>query len=155
MEGRVVILIQIYNGRSGSVCNVLIDGNLESQRLTINKPSNDNGIPLQIINNNQNWTVASLESTISGDGCLMQWKTTASSSQWLQGIWGSNTNEFVIKSGSNGLTLKPNGSAVLSGSLTQNSDASLKDDAEDVGITDCTNMLGNINVKTYTRNDME
>ena len=94
-----------------------ISGNLESQRLAINKPSNDNDIPLQIINNNQSWTVASLESTIAGDGCPMQWATPASSSQWLQGVWGSNTNEFVIKSGSNGLTLKPNGSAVLSGNL--------------------------------------
>ena len=29
MEGRVVILMKkFYNGRNGSVCNVLIDGNL-------------------------------------------------------------------------------------------------------------------------------
>ena len=74
-------------------------------------------MPLHIINNNQSWTAASLESTTAGDGCLMQWATPASSSQWLQGVWGSNTNEFVIKSGSNGLTLKPNGSAVLSSNL--------------------------------------
>ena len=54
-----------------------------------------------------------------------------------------------------GLSLKSNGSAVLSGSLTHNSDASLKGNVEDVGLTDCTNMLENTNVKTYTRNDME
>ena len=70
-----------------------ISGNLESQRLTINKPSNDDDIPLQIINNNQNWVVASLESTISGDGCLMQWVTPASSTYWRSGVWGTNTNE--------------------------------------------------------------
>ena len=28
MEGRVAILIYFFNGRSGSVCNVLTDGNL-------------------------------------------------------------------------------------------------------------------------------
>ena len=36
-----------------------ISGNLESQRLTTNEPSNDNDTPLQIINNNQSWFVAS------------------------------------------------------------------------------------------------
>ena len=75
--------------------------------------------------------MASLESTIAGDGCLMQWATPASSSRWVRGIWGSNTNEFVIKSGSNGLTLKPNGSAVLSGNL-------------DVGVTQA-----QTSIKTY------
>ena len=54
-----------------------------------------------------------------------------------------------------GLPLKSHCSAVLIGSLTQNSDASFKGNVEDVGLTDCTNMLENINVKTYTRNDME
>ena len=132
-----------------------ISGNLESQRLTINKPSNDDDIPLQIINNNQNWFVASLESTISGDGCLMQWKTTGSSTYWWSGVWGTNTNEFNIWFNYQGLSRKSNGSAVLSGSLTQNSDASFKDNVEDVDLTDCTNMLENIDVKTYTRNDME
>ena len=71
-------------------------------------------------------------------------------------IWGGS-NDYVIWNGYNGtgLTLKANGSAVLSGSLTQNSDASLKDNVEDASLKDCMNMLENINVKTYTRNDME
>ena len=56
----------------------------------------------------------------------------------------SGSNELVIKTGSNGLTIKSNGSAVLSGSLTQNPDASLKDSPEGADLTDCTNMLGNI-----------
>ena len=110
---------------------------------------------MQIINSSQNWFVASLESTIAGDGCLMQWMTAASSSYWWSGVWGTNTNDFNIRFTYQGLSLKSNGSAVLSGSLTQNSDASLKCNVEDVGLTDCTDMLGNINVKTYTRNDME
>ena len=66
-----------------------------------------------------------------------------------------NTNDFNMWFNYQGLSSKSNGSAVLSGSLTQKPDASLKGNVEDVGLTDCTNMLGNINVKTYTRNDME
>ena len=87
-------------------------------------------------------------------GCLFEYLTSASSTSWWQGVL-SGPNEFVIKAGSNGLTIKSNGSAVLSGSLKQNPDAPLKDNVEDVGLTDCRNMLENINVKTYTRNDME
>ena len=54
-----------------------------------------------------------------------------------------------------GLSLKSNGSAVLRGSLTQNSDASSKGNDEDVGLTDCMHMLQNIHAKTYTGNDMK
>ena len=87
-------------------------------------------------------------------GCLFEYRTGASSTSWWQGnLVGSN--ELVIKTGSNGLTITSNGSAVLCGSLTQNPDASLKGNVEDVGLTDCTTMLEHINVKTYTRNDME
>ena len=75
--------------------------------------------------------------------------------QHTGGVWGANTNEFNIWFNYQGLSLKSSGSAVLSGSLTQDSDASLKGNVEDVDLTDCTNMLENINVKTYTRNDME
>ena len=96
-----------------------VSGNLESQRLTINKPSHDDDIPLQIINNNQNWFVVSLESTIAGDGCLFNYETSASAAQWWQGVWGVNTNELNSWFNYQGLSIKPNGSAVLSGSLTQ------------------------------------
>ena len=87
-------------------------------------------------------------------GCLFEYLTSASSTSWWQGVL-SGSNEFVIKTGSNGLTIKSNGIAVFSGSLTQNSDASLKDNVEDVDLTDCTDLLENINVKTYTRNYIE
>ena len=46
------------------------------------------------------------------------------------------------------------GNAMLTGSSTQNPDASLKSNVEDVGLSGCMNMLNNITVKTYTRNDM-
>ena len=94
-----------------------ISGNLESQRLAINKPSNDDDIPLQTINNNQNWFVASLESTTSDGGCLMQWITPASSTHWWSGVWGTNTNEFNIWFNYKGLSTKPTGDAVISGNL--------------------------------------
>ena len=87
-------------------------------------------------------------------GCLFEYLTNASSTSWWQGVV-RGSNELVIKTGSNGPTIKSNGSAVLSGSLTQNSDASLKDDVADVDLTDRTDMLEHINVKTYTRDDME
>ena len=97
--------------------NTSISGNLESQSLALNKPSNDDDIPLQIINNNQNWFVASLESTIAGDGCLVQWMTPASSSYWWSGVWGTNTNDSNIWFNDQGLYHLHNGSAVLSGNL--------------------------------------
>ena len=97
--------------------NTTISGNLESQRLTINKPSNDHDIPLQIINNSQNWFVASLESTIAEDGCLIQWITPASPTYWWSGAWGANTNEFNISFNYEGLSVKSNDSAAISENL--------------------------------------
>ena len=89
-----------------------ISGNLEPQRSTINKPSNDDDIPLRITNNNQNWFVASLESAIAGDGCLTQWMTPASPSYWWSGVWGTNLNEFNIWFNYQGLQIKPTGDVV-------------------------------------------
>ena len=47
-----------------------ISGILNAQRLTLNKPSNDSETPLKITNNNRNWEVIALESTIAEDGCF-------------------------------------------------------------------------------------
>ena len=88
-------------------------------------------------------------------GCLFRYKTSGSSTYWWSGVWGYNTNYINIWFNYEGLSLKSNGSVVLSGSLTQNPDASLTDNVEDVGLTDCMKMLENIHAKTYTRNDME
>ena len=94
-----------------------ISGHLESQRLTINRPSSDDDIPLQIINNNRTWEVASFESTIAGDGCLVLWMTPASSTHWWSGVWGTNTNEFNIWFNYEGLSIKPTGDASIGGNL--------------------------------------
>ena len=42
---------------------------------------------------------------------------TAQSVAWVEGVYWGGSNEFTIKSGSNGLTLKPTGDAVISGNL--------------------------------------
>ena len=114
-----------------------------------------NNYPLVITNNGGNWFQGECIATANEVGCLFRYKTSGSSTYWWSGVWGSNTNDFNIWFNYQGLSLKSNGSAVLSGSLTRNSDASSKDNVEDVGLTYCTDMLENINVKTYTRNDME
>ena len=61
--------------------------------------------------------MASLESTIAGDGCLMQWMTPASSTYWWSGVWGTNVNEFNIWFNYQGLTIKPTGGVSISGNL--------------------------------------
>jgi len=53
------------------------------------------------------------------------------------------------------LRIYSTGHAILAGSLTQNSDARLKDNVEDVELIGCVYMSENLNVKTCTRNDME
>ena len=119
------------------------NGNLNVSK-TLNLTSSANG-----------WFVGKYESTNNEVAVSFEYKTSASSTSWWQGVRGANTNEFYIWYNYQRLSLKSNGSAVLSGSLTQDPNASLKDNVEDVGLTDCTDMLENINVKTYTRNDME
>ena len=64
--------------------------------------------------------MASLESTIAGDGCIMQWMTPASSTYWWSGVWGTNRNKFNIWFNYKGLSIKPTGDAVISGNLDVN-----------------------------------
>ena len=133
-------------GSDGKV-NVYKDASINSNlnvSKTLNLTSSTNG-----------WFVGRYESTSNEAGVLFEYDTPASSTSWWQGVWGANTNGFNIWYNYQGLSLKSNGSAVLSGSLTQNSDASLKGNVEDVGLTGCRNMLDNISVKTCTRNDVE
>ena len=59
---------------------------LDAQRLTLNKPSNDSETPLKLTNNNPNWEVMALESTIAGDGCLQNSKTAQSLTVWNTGV---------------------------------------------------------------------
>ena len=79
--------------------NTTISGNSDAQRLTLNKPSNDHETPLKIFNNNQNWEVIALESTIAGDGCLQNFKTAQSPIVWNTGAW--NQNVYGIRHGVN------------------------------------------------------
>ena len=90
---------------------------LQAPRITINKPSHDDVIPLKTINNNQTWEVVSLESTVAGDGCLVRWMTPASSTHWWSGVWGTNVNEFNIWFNYKGLSNKPTGDVAISGNL--------------------------------------
>ena len=81
-------------------------------------PTESDTIPLVITNTSSSGSgfIGGFVSTVKG--CLFEYLTSASSTSWWQGVL-SGSNEFVIKTGSNGLTIKLNGSAVLSGSLTQ------------------------------------
>ena len=97
-----------YNGDSSS-------GNLDAQRLTLNKPSNDSETLLNIINNNQHCEVIAFESTISGDCCLQNSKTAQSSIVWNTGIW--NQNQYGIRHGVHGLWIYDNGDTSISGTL--------------------------------------
>lgn len=64
-------------------------------------------------------------------------------------------NQYGIRHGGNGLWIRDHGSAVLSGSLPQNSDASIKENVEDVELSDCMDMLENTHVKTCSRHGMK
>ena len=94
-------------------------------------PTESDTRPLAITNTSSSGSGFIWKFVSTVKGCLFEYLTSASSTSWWQGVV-RGSNEVVIKTGSNGLTIKPNGSAVLSGSLTQNSDASLKDNVEDV-----------------------
>ena len=53
--------------------------------------------PLKINNSSNNgWTVGQFESTLNNIGCLVEYKTFASSTSWWTGVWGTNTNEFKV-----------------------------------------------------------
>ena len=108
------------NGDLSVICNLACNGDsssgiLDAQRLTLNKPSNDSETPLTIINNNPNWEVIALDSTISGDGCLQNFKTAQSSIVWNTGIW--NQSEYGIRHGVNGSWIYDTGNTSISGNL--------------------------------------
>ena len=68
--------------------------------------------PLKITNNNQNWEAIALENTISGDGCLQNFKTAQSSIVRNTGIWNQNQNG--TRHGVNGLWVYDNGNTTIS-----------------------------------------
>ena len=79
-------------------------------------PTESDTIPLMIINTSSSGAgfVGKFVSTVKG--CLFEYSTSASSTSWWQGILGGS-NEFVIKTGSSGLTIKPTGDVSIRGNL--------------------------------------
>ena len=77
-------------------------------------PTESDTIPLVITNTSSSGSgfIRKFVSTVKG--CLFEYLTSASSTSWWQGVL-SGSNELVIKTGSNGLTIKSDGSAALSG----------------------------------------
>ena len=74
--------------------------------------------PLTIINQSLgSGTGVVYQSTASDQGFPIAFTTAQSSVAWVEGVTWGGSNEFIIKSGSNGLTLKPTGDAVISGNL--------------------------------------
>ena len=97
-----------------------ISGDLKvDEVLTLKRtPGISDTSPLVIINNSPGGgTGVVYQSTASGQGFSIVYITAQSSVAWVEGVNWGGANEFIIKSGSNGLTLKPNGSAAISGNL--------------------------------------
>ena len=100
--------------------NTTISGNLDfSKVLTLQRnPAVSDTPPLTITNSSSNvWFLGQFESPVNNIGCLIEYKTIASSTSWWTGVWGSNTNEFNIWLNYKGLSLKPTGDAVINGNL--------------------------------------
>ena len=112
--------LKFHNSKSDSVCNVLTDGNLDVGKvLTLKRiPAVSDTTPLVIINESAGGaTGAIFQSTASGQGSLINYTTAQGAVGWTEGVdWGS-LNEFIIKSGSNGLTSQSNGDTTISGTL--------------------------------------
>ena len=97
-----------------------ISGNLDVGKTLISKriPGVSYTNPLAIINESLGGgTGVVYQSKASGQGFLIAYTTAQSSVAWVEGVNWGGSNEFIIKSGSNGLTLKPTGDAVISGNL--------------------------------------
>ena len=86
-------------------------------------PTESDTIPLVIVYTSSSGAcfVGKLLSTVKG--CLFEYLTGASSTSWWQSILGGSS-EFVVKTGSNGLTIQPNGNTTTSGNLDVGSGSS-------------------------------
>ena len=94
-------------------------GNLDVDKiLTFRVTGVSDTPPLNIINESPGGaTGISYQSTASGQGCLIAYATAQSAVGWTEGVnWGSS-NEFIIKTGSNGLTIESNCDTTISGNL--------------------------------------
>ena len=79
-------------------------------------PTESDTIPLVITNTSSSGSGFIVKFVSTVKGCLFEYLTGASSTSWWQGVL-SGSNEIAIKTGSNGLTIKSNGSAAISGHL--------------------------------------
>ena len=97
-----------------------ISGNLDVGKvLTLKRiPGVSDTQPLNIINESPGGaTGISYQPTASGQCFLINYTTAQSAAGWAESVnWGSS-NEFIIKSGSKGLTIKPTGDTTISGKL--------------------------------------
>ena len=124
-----------------------ISGNLDVGKVLALKrvPGVSDTSPLTIINESPGGgTGVVYQSTASDQGSLITYVTAQSSVAWVEGVNRGGSNEFIIKSGSNGLILKPTGDAVISGNLDVGvgaSQTSIKPYVDDQGHT------GNVQIK--------
>ena len=97
--------------------NTSISGDLDVGKvLTLQRITGVTDTPPLKINNSSNsgWTVGQFESTLNNIGCLVEYKTFASSTSWWTGVWGTNTYEFKVWFNYKGLSIKPTGDVVIS-----------------------------------------
>ena len=100
-----------------------VDGNLDVGKvLTLKRvPGVSDTRPLVIVNDSPGGgTGVVYQSTASGQGFIIAYVAAQSSVAWGSGVNWGGANEFVIKSGSNGLTIKPTGDVAISGNLDVN-----------------------------------
>ena len=105
--------VNVYKGAAISR-NVDVGKVLTLKRI----PGVSDTTPLVIISDSPGGaTVATHTSTASNQGCFSFWTTAASTASWMTCVMWGGSNEFVIKTGSNGLTLKPTGDTSIGGNL--------------------------------------
>ena len=108
------------DNKVNSYKDTTISGNLDAGKVWTLKrvPGVSDTNPLTIINESPGGgTGVAYQSTASDQGFLISYTTAQSSVAWVEGVNWGGSNEFITKSGSNGLTLKPTGDAVISGYL--------------------------------------
>ena len=58
--------------------------------------TDSNNYPLVITNNGGNWFQGEYITNNSNIGCLFRSKTAGSSSYWWNGVWGNNSNGYIM-----------------------------------------------------------
>ena len=105
--------VNIYKDTSIN-CNLEVGKVLSLKRI----PGVSDTNPLSVINESTGGgTGVVYQSTASGQGFNVVYLTAQSSTAWVEGVNYGGANEFIIKSGSNGLTIKPNGDTSINGNL--------------------------------------